>query len=124
MNAENIKKFVSILKTSRDYAELAHTSAVAYSVHMHLNEFYEDLAEQIDLFVETCQGRLKSKINALPMDNKLDIKDPELVLSAHLNFIESSRYDAVGENETALQSIIDDIVVIYLHALYKIRELK
>lgn len=110
------EEFVSKALFDRDAAHLAHWKTKSFSEHKALNEFYDELLELIDGFVEQYQGYYGGRM-AISRDggNSDDIRKS---LEGSMEWIESNRYEICDKTETPLQNTIDEIVRLYQHTLY------
>lgn len=109
--------FVSTVLLSRDLAHLEHWKTTSYAEHKALGEFYENVLELIDEFVEQYQGYYGDRmdIQRAEDDQQADIVD---VLSTHMEWIEANRYEICDKSETPLQNTIDEVVRTYQRTLY------
>lgn len=110
------EEFVSKALFDRDAAHIAHWKTKSYAEHKALNDFYDELLELIDGFVEQYQGyygkRMEIKRTAGDDSN---IRD---VLEMRAEWIERMRYEICDRDETPLQNTIDEIVRLYQHTQY------
>lgn len=109
--------FVSLVLLDRDLAHIAHWKTKSYAEHKALNEFYDELLELIDGFVEQYQGYYNKRmdIKRAEDDQKADIRE---VLEYRSEWIEMYRYQICDEDETSLQNTIDEIIKIYQSTQY------
>lgn len=111
-------KLIALLLLSRDYAHKAHWNTTSYATHKTLNEFYDSILDLTDSLMEKYQGR-NGRVEVPTLEEKETYTAaPTAVLKKHLDWIESARYKAVEEKDTAMQNIIDEIVGQYLETLY------
>lgn len=119
MDVKLIEKLVGTLMMSRTYAHLAHLKTSSYAKHVALDEFYSSIIDMVDSVAEVAQGKYgKLDFPYLPM--KGDVADPINGLESHLVSITN-----IGKKceDRALSAILDDILVTYSTALYKLKEL-
>ena len=111
------EQFVSKVLVVRDAAHLAHWKTKSYAEHKALAEFYDELLELIDGFVEQYQGYYGDRMDIYrgELDNGAGIEE---VLTTDMEWIESNRYEICDKTETPLQNTIDEIVRLYQHTLY------
>lgn len=116
--------FVTKLLADRSAAHVAHWRTDSYSQHVALGEFYDELSDLMDGFVEQYQGyyakRMEPKVVGLAVS--ADGIDDMLELSCEC--IEANRYQVCDREDSALQNTIDEIVRLYQTTLYKLRMLK
>ena len=111
------EQFVSSSLLDRDLAHLAHWKTKSFSEHKALNEFYDELLDAIDGFVEQYQGYYGKRMN-IERDTERRADDIRKVLDYQVEWIEKNRYEICDKDETALQNTIDEIVRLYQHTLY------
>ena len=110
------EEFVGIALRDRDEAHIAHWKTKSFAEHKALNEFYDELLDLIDGFVEQHQGYYGTR-----MDISRDVGNPDDIrkeLEGSMEWIESNRYEICDKTETPLQNTIDEIVRLYQHTLY------
>lgn len=110
------EQFVSIALRDRDEAHIAHWKTKSYAEHKALNEFYDELLEAIDGFVEQYQGYYNKRMS-IGRDGGTS-SDIRKVLDGSVEWIEKNRYEICEKDETALQNTIDEILRIYQTTLY------
>ena len=116
-----IGQFIAVLFLARDLAHREHLRTKSYAQHMALGDFYKEIVDLADSLVEAYQGR--SGIIDIPL---LDNEFPgEIIESMEKQFawLEKNRDAAVGKNDRPLQNLVDDILVLYLSTLYKLKNL-
>ena len=119
-----IEKLISTLFLSREVSHREHLKTSSYAQHIALNEFYDNLLCKIDELVENYQGR-NGIISDIPiMTNERSSGNIVRLLEYHLSLVEKMRYTAIDKDDAALQSIMDEVVRVYLQALYKLKNLK
>jgi oligoribonuclease (3'-5' exoribonuclease) len=111
------EQFVSLVLLARDVAHLAHWKTKSYAEHKALNEFYDEVLELIDGFVEQYQGAYGNRmaIKRSEDDGKGTVRE---VLEYQADWIEMKRYSICGKDDTALQNTIDEILRQYQSTLY------
>lgn len=110
------EEFVSKALFDRDAAHLAHWKTKSFAEHKALNEFYDELLELIDGFVEQYQGYYGKRMSIeRTVGDVANIRD-EIEMRAE--WIERVRYEICDRDETPLQNTIDEIVRLYQHTQY------
>ena len=111
------EQFVSQVLLARDFTHIEHWKTKSYAEHKALNEFYDEVLELIDGFVEQYQGYYAKRMNIERSDDtqKGDIRK---LLDYQMEWIEKNRYEICAKDETALQNTIDEVVRQYQHTLY------
>jgi len=112
-----VEDFVARTLSTRDCAHLNHWSTKSYAEHVALGEFYENLLDKLDDYVECYQGQfgLLKKVNQVCYEGPIlsCIKDDmEWLLKNE---------DALCKECSALKNILDEIAGIYLKAEYKLK---
>lgn len=111
------EQFVSLVLLARDTAHLAHWKTKSYAEHKTLNDFYDEVLDLIDEFVEQYQGYYNKRmdIKRTEDDGKASIRE---VLEYQAEWIEMKRYSICSKDDTALQNTIDEILRQYQTTLY------
>jgi len=117
--ADMVAEVVGILFMSRTYAHMAHLHTSSYSNHIALNDFYDDVLDHADSIAEAAQGKY-GKLTIPYIDLVGSVTQPAETLEKHLDMI---RKLADGCEGRAINSIVDQIVQLYLEVIYKLREL-
>lgn len=106
---------------ARTNAHVLHLQSKSYAEHVALNEFYDGIIGLTDAFAETYQA--EELIEGYSGTFKL-ATDPLAMLEDLAEWIEDNRYECCDEDETCLQSLIDDLVVFIKSTIYKLKFLK
>ena len=118
----SIGELVGTLFLSREIAHRAHLKTTSFAEHKTLNDFYNEVVEVADSITEAYQGRNGIiDIPFMPNEYNGSIAD---TLQSLLDCIEGMRYNAVPQDDTAIQNLIDEAVALFLSTLYKLRTLK
>lgn len=120
--ASNIEEFFGTLQNSVLETWREHLKTSKYSSHMALDEFYKDAPEKIDKLIEAYIG-VNGKLNQL---NKNIMTDPASLDGLdYLNELRDMLKDGhkFMNNETELESLLDDILSLVDSTIYKLREL-
>jgi chloramphenicol O-acetyltransferase len=112
--------FVGMLFLARDVTHSVHLNTRSYSKHKALRGFYDNVIDLADTFAEAYQGRkgLIGPISLMSAKKTTNVVD---FLQDQVEEIEKCRYDVCDKTDTPLQNIIDEIVVLYLTTLYKLK---
>lgn len=110
------EEFVSMVLRDRDEAHIAHWKTKSFAEHKALNEFYDELLDLIDGFVEQYQGYYGERMAISRKGGNSD--DIRKTLEGSMEWIESNRYEICDKTETPLQNTIDEIVRLYQHTIY------
>ena len=121
-----IGQFVAVLFLARELAHREHLRVLgpgSYSTHMALGDFYSSVGDLADKLTEAYQGRTGEivEIEFLSVPPKQEIVP---TLESQLKWLEDNRYQAVSEDDSPLQNIVDEVCALYLSTLYKLKNLK
>lgn len=121
-----IGQFVSMLFLARDLAHIEHLRVRgpgSYAAHQALGDFYNAVVDLADSLIEAYQGRTGNQVQ---VERFGDTKPQNIIttLEAQLKWLEANRYEAAPEDDTPLQSIVDEIATLYLRTLYKLKNLQ
>ena len=121
MADEFVAKFVSTLLASRDQAHVFHLQTRSYAVHKALNEYYDDVVDLIDEFVESYQGRygiltgLKPPASFIETDSTEDVVKYFVALN---DFVDRSR-DKLPDDGFIMNQV-DEVSQLINSTLYKL----
>lgn len=106
---------------ARDQAHLAHWATKSYAEHEALGDFYDEIVDSTDSFIENYQGvfGLVGKISGKfeTVSNILD------VLKEDAKWLKANR-EKIAKNIPSLENIIDELTSIYIKTIYKLTNLK
>jgi hypothetical protein len=119
-NSKSIKDIVKKLFESRQVAHSFHLQTKSYSIHKALNNFYEEILDLTDKFVEAYQGQYGILTGYENIEPK-QVKDiiPYLSECAKI-FIEGRE----SMKESHLKNIMEEIITLTYTTLYKLENLK
>lgn len=107
--------FLGQLFQSRDIMHLTHLNTLDFSEHTALKKYYEELLDLTDDLVETYFGTVGKRLNIkIPASEYMNSK-------AHLLFMKdyiSKHRNVLGDNNTHIQNIIDEILALINRVLY------
>jgi hypothetical protein len=117
-----VMTFVMCLLHSVTNAHILHFSTTSYSTHKALQNFYEEIGDLVDSFVEAFQGKY-----GLLTNYKAEYELPPEPI-AYLNYlkaeVEKLRRDPAFPQDSELQNEVDNIANLINSTLYKLRFLK
>lgn len=120
--ADPVMQFVMCLLHSVTNAHILHLSTTSYSTHKALQNFYEEIGDLVDSFVEAFQGKY-----GLLTDYKSDYSVPSNPID-YMNYlkaeVEKLRRDPKFPQDSELQNEVDTIANLINSTLYKLRFLK
>lgn len=126
-NDKAAAQLVAVLFLARDLAHRAHLKVKgkgSFAQHAGaLGDFYPKVIDFADTLTECYQGRTRRLLDIPLLDNEFpgDIKTSML---AQQEWIEENRYKAIPKDDTPLQNLIDEIVLLYLGTIYKLEFLE
>lgn len=120
---ESIAKFISTLFHCRNQAHIFHLQTQSFATHKALNEFYDEIVDLIDSYVETCQGRYGIITGYTPVGKFLE-GDSEVLkyFLAVQKFVDSTRKSLPQDGD--LNNIVDEITALVNSTIYKLKFLK
>jgi hypothetical protein len=116
---KEINKFVEKMFEARQVSHNYHLKTKSYSEHKALENFYNDLLNHIDNFVETYQGQYGLLTNL-----KMVANDCDDVVSYLEDFCSKVKVFRETLKENHLQNILDEIVSLTYKTIYKLKYLK
>lgn len=116
---KEVNRFVEKMFEARQVAHNYHLKTKSYSEHKALDDFYGELLNHIDDFVETYQGQY-GLLNNL----KINVTDQDDIVSYLKEFCVKIKDFRETLKENHLQNILDEIVSLTYKTIYKLRFLK
>lgn len=115
-----IEEFASKVFATRNIAHREHWKTSSYAHHMALGDFYDAMIEGVDAVVEAYQGMF-GKIDPFTVE---DSKVDDIVghLREESDWMETNRLNISGGSD-AIAALVDNLVVVYLSAIYKLENL-
>lgn len=115
-----VAEFIGMLFEARGIAHSAHLNTRSFAEHKALEEFYDSIIGVADAFAEAYQGS-EGLIGDIPITSAKQPATMVRYLNMQVAAIQAARYDFVDESCTTLQNLIDEILAIYMSAIYKLR---
>lgn len=117
--ATKVASIIARLFADRTYAHNAHLKTSSNAAHKALNEFYDDIVDLADDLAEISQGKF-GKLDIPVGQVSSSLSSPADVLEASIGV---TIQDAEGCSVRAISAKIDEIEMLYLSTIYKLREL-
>lgn len=117
-----VMNFVMCLLHSVTNAHILHLSTTSYSVHKALENFYTEIGDHVDDFVEAFQGKYGLLTNY--KSEYATPTDPLVYMNYLKNEVATLRVNAKFPQDSELQNITDEIAQLIDSTLYKLRFLK
>ena len=119
-----VGQFVSTLFASRTQAHIFHLQTDSFAVHKALNEYYDEIVGLTDSFVEGYQGKYGiitgySNVALLEYESCEEIINYFTILSMYI-----SKTREMVCQDSYLQNVIDEIVMLISSTIYKLKYLK
>ena len=113
-----IEKLIEKMFSARDAAHIRHWKTDSYSQHKALGNYYEDVVEGLDKFVEAYQGTF-GIIGDVPGEEK----DVAKMINDDIIWLNKNRSE-VCKGIPALENIIDELTSLHMKTLYKLENLR
>ena len=120
-NDNTVSVFVLLCLHAITNAHINHWRTDSFSIHSALGEFYSELQEALDEFVEAYMGKY-GQIKDYPEYYKLPNKDAYAELKTLCETIYALRENMPCDSE--LENLIDNIESLVDSAMYKVKFLK
>lgn len=117
-----IGELIMRLFHARTNAHVLHLKTHSYAVHKALQEFYEAVVDFADSIAEGYIGE-HGLIDSYP-PRYTPVDDPVKMVSDLKEWVEQHRYEAVAAEDTCIQNVIDEVVMLCSATLYKLKVLK
>lgn len=114
-----IEGLIATTFAARNQAHLEHWNSKSFSEHSALGDFYDEVIDLVDDYVECYQGKfgLVGKVKLVPSTQ------PILeMLKEDAEWMEDNRED-ITKGVNALGNLLDNIVDLYLRTIYKLENL-
>jgi len=103
---------------ARNTAHANHWTTNSFSQHQALGEFYDNIIDVLDRYVEAYQGTFGQLAEAPD-----EVKDIAKFLRKDLLWLNSNRKE-IARGVPALENILDEMTAVYMTTLYKIENLR
>lgn len=123
---QSFEMLIATLWLARDRSHKAHLrckGAGSLAEHMATKDFYDAIVPLSDSLAEAYIGLYDADLDVPEISAEVEGGILDL-LDSQRQYIRSIRYDAVPREETPLQNIIDEIELVYLSTIFKLRRLK
>lgn len=112
-----IEQFIDKTLKLRDVSHVSHWKTESYSQHQALGEFYDELAEKLDGYVEAHQG-VFGVVGKTEHDT-----DARKAIAASMTWITENREKLAG-GIPLLENLLDEICGLHARTLFKLERLK
>ena len=101
----------------RDESHINHWTTDSYADHQALGDFYDEVIDLLDKYVEAYIGTFGKKEMMTTQDDVTD------AIRHQLSWINDNRSE-LSKSVPALENILDEIAGIYMKALFKLENLR
>ena len=121
MNSTAVVKFISTLFASRIQGHIFHLQTASFAAHKALGEFYEEIEDLTDSYVEAYQGKFGQLLMGYAPPAKYGEGDAECMqyFLELQQFVQTMR--SLLPEETELDNITDDIQLLIDSTIYKLK---
>jgi hypothetical protein len=113
-----INELITKIFTERNNSHAKHWSTNSYAQHQALGEFYENVIEILDRYVESYMGTF-GRIEDIPDD----VDNISQVVRDNLIFINENRSE-LSKEVPALENILDELAGLHMTTLFKLENLR
>lgn len=115
-------KFISTLLGSREQAHIFHLQTPSFAAHKALQNYYEDIVELIDTYVESFQGRYGILKGYSPTTQLYEDDSALKYFTALQDFVTTAKAQLPQDGE--LTNTVDEITGLISSTVYKLKFLK
>jgi hypothetical protein len=113
-----VEELIQRMFAIRNAAHIEHWQTGSYAQHMALGDFYGDVIDLTDKYVEAHQGTF-----GIVEDVKGEVKDISRVINDEIIWLHDHR-EEIAQGVPALENILDEISGLHMKTLYKLENLK
>jgi hypothetical protein len=119
-----VGQFVSTLFASRTQAHIFHLQTPSFAAHKALNDYYDEIVDLVDGFVESYQGKygIITGYGNIALQEYQSCEAIIMFFETLCVYVEKSR--GMICQDSYLQNQIDEIVALIKSTIYKLRFLK
>lgn len=126
MSQDTFEILIATLWLARDRAHKQHLRSKgpgSLAEHMATGEFYDAIIPASDRLAESFVALYDVDLDVPEITAEVEGGILDLLVSQR-QYIRDIRYKAVPREETPIQNLIDDVELIYLDAIFKLRRLR
>jgi hypothetical protein len=113
-----VEDLIKRLFVARNAAHIAHWKTNSYAQHQALGEYYDDVIERLDSFVEAYQGTF-----GIVGEVAGEKKDFAKLINDEIIWLNENR-ESIARNVPALENIVDELTALHMKTLYKLENLR
>lgn len=113
-----VEKLIEKMFAARNAAHIQHWKTDSYSQHKALGDYYEDVVENLDKFVEAYQGTF-----GIVGEIAGEEKDVAKMIYDDIIWLNENR-SKLAQGIPALENILDELTGLHMKTLYKLENLR
>lgn len=121
--SNDLPNIVSALLFSQTQAHIFHLQTKSFSQHKALQDYYEEIDDLLDQFIESYQGEFGIIEDYKSFEVESYVNDEKVIayFGMLLNMVKEGRENI---ESTHLQNILDEIITLITQTIYKLKFLK
>lgn len=121
--SNDLPNIVSALLFSQTQAHIFHLQTKSFSQHKALQDYYEEIDDLLDQFIESYQGEFGIIEDYKSFEVESYVNDEKVIayFGMLLNMVKEGRENI---ESTHLQNIFDEIITLITQTIYKLKFLK
>jgi len=113
-----VEKLIEKVFHARDAAHIEHWKTNSYARHQALGEYYDEVVDTLDKFIEAYQGTF-----GIIGDVAGQEKDVAKMIHDDIIWLNENRA-RLAKNVPALENILDELTSLHMKTLYKLENLR
>jgi len=113
-----IEELITRMFESRNATHIAHWKTKSYSAHQALGDYYDNVIDSLDKYVEAHQGAL-GIVGEIPGE----VENASKLINDNIIWLTKNR-EKIAQNVPALENLIDELTSMHMSTLYKLENLR
>ena len=113
-----IEKLIEKMFSARDASHIRHWKTNSYSQHQALGNYYDDVIDTLDKYVEAYQGTF-----GIIGEVAGEEKDVAKMINDDIIWLNENR-SKLAKGIPALENILDELTALHMKTLYKLENLR
>lgn len=113
-----IEKLIEKMFSARDASHIRHWKTNSYSQHQALGDYYDDVIDTLDKYVEAYQGTFGIIGEVVGEE-----KDVAKMINDDIIWLNENR-SKLAKGIPALENILDELTALHMKTLYKLENLR
>lgn len=113
-----IEKLIEKMFSARDASHIRHWKTNSYSQHQALGDYYDDVIDTLDKYVEAYQGTF-----GIIGEVAGEEKDVAKMINDDIIWLNENR-SKLAKGIPALENILDELTALHMKTLYKLENLR